>query len=109
MLAADRRIRCILTCDGYQFSNYERHCLALLGSALLSDHGIVRHERLSELRRIEKINGDFADKNATLREEVQALRTDHTYVESVIRDELGWVRADEYVVIVPLEESEKSP
>ena len=84
--------------------------LLLLGSALLSDNGIVRHERLSdELRRIEKINGDFAEKNANLREEVQSLRTDHTYVESVIRDELGWVRADEYVVIVPIEESEKSP
>ncbi len=84
--------------------------LLLLGSALLSDNGIVRHERLSEeLRRIEKINEDFSEKNTKLREEVQALRTDHTYVESVIRDELGWVRADEYVVIVPLEESEKSP
>ena len=84
--------------------------LLLLGSALLSDNGIVRHERLSdELRRIEKINGDFAEKNANLREEVKSLRTDHTYVESVIRDELGWVRADEYVVIVPIEESEKSP
>ena len=76
--------------------------LALLGSALLGDDGIIRHERLSEeLRRIRSINHDFTEKNKQLRDEASALRSDHAYVESVIRDELGWVRSDEVVVIVP--------
>ena len=78
--------------------------LALLCSALLGDDGIVRHERLSEeLRRIRSINKDFTKKNAQLRDEAKTLRTDHAYVESVIRDELGWVRSDEIVVIVPMQ------
>jgi len=77
---------------------------ALLCSALLGDDGIVRHERLSEeLRRIRSINQDFTKKNAQLRDEAKTLRTDHAYVESVIRDELGWVRSDEIVVIVPMQ------
>ena len=84
--------------------------VALLCSALLGDDGIVRHERLSEeLRRIRSINKDFTKTNARLRNEVQALRTDNAYVESVIRDELGWVRSDEIVVIVPMQEQNDQP
>ena len=49
--------------------------LILLGSALLGDDGIIRHERLSEeLRRIRSINQDFTEKNQQLRKEASALR-----------------------------------
>lgn len=83
---------------------------ALLCSALLGDDGIARHERLSEeLRRIKSINKDFTKTNARLRDEAKALRTDNAYVESVIRDELGWVRSDEIVVIVPMQEQNDQP
>ena len=82
----------------------------LLCAALLGGDGISRHERLSEeLRRIKSINNDFKEKNIRLREEANALRTDENYVESVIRDELGWVRSDEIVVIVPAEAQTSSP
>jgi cell division protein FtsB len=84
--------------------------LGLLCSALLGDDGIVRHERLSEeLRRIRSINEDFQEKNIRLHAEAIALRTNDHYVESVIRDELGWVRADDVVVIVPAETSAEAP
>jgi len=84
--------------------------VALLCAAVMDDDGISRHERLSEeLRRIRHINQDFQQKNLQLRDEAQALRTDGQYVESVIRDELGWVRSDEVVVIVPLDAETESP
>lgn len=83
---------------------------ALLCAAVVSEDGISRHERLSEeLRRIRLINQDFQQDNHKLREEAEALRSDSQYVESVIRDELGWVRADEIVVIVPPDSPIESP
>jgi cell division protein FtsB len=74
----------------------------LIGGALFGKEGVVRHERLAEeLRRVRELNSDLDRENARLRKEVEALRHDASYVEQVIRDELGFVRADEMVILIP--------
>lgn len=71
-----------------------------IGAALFDDDGVVRHERLSEeLDRVRTLNTDLDQQNHQLRATAEALRHDERYVEQVIRDELGWVRADELVFI----------
>jgi cell division protein FtsB len=74
----------------------------LVGAAVFGDRGVVRHERLAEeLHRLEALNDRLRDHNQELRREIEQLKHDHNYVEAVVRDELGWVRADEMVFIVP--------
>ncbi|MCC7384367.1 MAG: septum formation initiator family protein [Deltaproteobacteria bacterium] len=73
----------------------------LIGGALFGDGGIVRHERLDEeLRHVKELNSDLSRENVRLREEARALRHDRAAVERVVRDELGWVRPDEVVLIL---------
>lgn len=79
--------------------------LLLLALALLGDKGILRAVRLSrekaslqeEVRRLEEAN-------AALRREIEALRSDRKYLESLARQELGMVRDDELVYQFPPQE-----
>ena len=74
----------------------------LIGGALFGGDGVVRHERLNEeLKHVRELNSDLQHDNALLRAEVEALRHDPEHVELVIRDELGWVRADELIFLFP--------
>lgn len=84
--------------------------VALVGAALFSENGVLRHERLDEeLARVNLLNDDLAVENDRLRREVNALRHDPEYVETVIRDELGWVREDETVFLfAPTEEEQRA-
>lgn len=71
-----------------------------VGAAIVGDDGIARHEMLeSELAKVNALNARLEAENVVLAQQAHALRTDRAYVESVIRDELGWVRADEVVFI----------
>lgn len=75
---------------------------AFVITALFGTGGVARHERLKqELRDLEARNQRLEAENRRLTQEVQALRHDERYLEHVIRDELGWVSADEMVVIFP--------
>jgi cell division protein FtsB len=76
--------------------------VTLVGAALFGEGGVVRHERLAEeLAQIRALNDELLDDNRRLGLEVDALRHDDAYVESVIRDELGVVRPNEVVFILP--------
>lgn len=83
----------------------------LAGAALLGDEGVVRHQKLrDELDTVRALNSSLVDENDALRTEAKALRTDPEYIESVIRDELGYVKKDELVFIFPAEpQPERGP
>lgn len=74
--------------------------IALVGAALLGEHGVLRHEKLrEELTQVRAMNTGLEHENKRLRAEAESLKTDPEYVESVIRDELGWVRKDELIFL----------
>ena len=78
--------------------------VALLGVALFGENGVTRHERLrAELERINELNARLASDNKRLAIEARALRDDPSFIEATIRDELGWVRSDELILIFPAE------
>ena len=75
---------------------------AFVGAALFGGGGVARHEKLKrELVDLEGRNQHLESENRRLAREAEALRHDERYIEHVIRDELGWVAADEMVVIFP--------
>lgn len=84
--------------------------LLLLGIALFGDKGILRAmqygrqrtELQEELRQLEAAN-------AALRREIESLRSDHRYIETIARRELGMVKADELVYQFPAEEGKAAP
>jgi cell division protein FtsB len=81
--------------------------IGFVGAALFGDDGVARHERLREdLRQVQALNADLTQENKRLLLEARALKNDPDFLESVIRDELGWVRSDELVFIFP---SERAP
>ena len=74
----------------------------LVGAAVLGPDGLVRHEQLrNELGRVRAANDDLRTENRRLSVERKALRHDEAYIESVIRDDLGYIRADEVVLEFP--------
>ena len=76
--------------------------MTLVLSALFVDGGVARHERLNEeLARLKTLNDELEQDNSRLRREVEALKHDARYVERVAREELGLVREDEVLFIVP--------
>ena len=70
----------------------------LLGFALFGDRGILHMMKLSGQKTIlaEKIAETDAQ-NEKLRVEIEALRSDRSYIERLARTELGMVRDDELV------------
>ena len=81
--------------------------LWLVGAALFGSKGVAKHEQLkSELARVEALNIRLRTENGRLAVEARALKDDPDYVESVIRDELGWVRPNVLVFIFPADGEE---
>lgn len=73
-----------------------------VGAALFGADGVARHEKLeAELAHVAELNAAVASDNRRLAAEAKALRNDKRYLERVIRDELGWIRSDEVVLIFP--------
>ena len=69
---------------------------------VLDEQGLPRYRNLSgELRELRESNEELVREIATLKGEIEALRTDQTYVERIARDELGMVRAEEFVFQFP--------
>lgn len=74
--------------------------IGLVLAALVGDGGVARHGQLRrELETLEREVRGLERQNRTLEREVEALRTDPRHMEAVARDELGWVRPGERVVI----------
>lgn len=74
--------------------------VSFLGAALFGEEGVARHEKLrGELLKVRSMNEQLRQENRRLRIETEALRDNPEYIEQVIRDELGWVRSDEIVLI----------
>ena len=73
--------------------------VALVGAAVFGTDGLGRHEQLkSELEHVRAANAALQAENRSLSVERRALRHDAVYIESVIRDDLGFVRPDEVVL-----------
>ncbi len=72
--------------------------LALLGVALFGERGVMcALESRQEKEGLEAKVAALEGANRKLREEIDALRSDPGYIETVARQELGMVRGDELV------------
>ncbi|RLB52134.1 MAG: hypothetical protein DRH23_00390 [Deltaproteobacteria bacterium] len=69
---------------------------------VLDEQGLPRYRHLrGELRELRDSNEELVREIATLKGEIDALRSDPAYVERIARDELGMVRAEEFVFQFP--------
>ena len=69
---------------------------------VLDEQGLPRYRRLrEELSELRNSNEELIREIAKLKGEIDALRTQPSYVERIARDELGMVRAEEFVFQFP--------
>ena len=69
---------------------------------VLDEQGLPRYRRLrSEVAELRESNQELVREIAELKSEIEALRTDPSYVERIARDELGMVRDEELVFQFP--------
>jgi cell division protein FtsB len=69
---------------------------------VLDEQGLPRYRRLrTELGELRASNQVLVREIAELKSEIEALRTDPSYVERIARDELGMVREEELVFQFP--------
>ena len=69
---------------------------------VLDEQGLPRYRLLrEELQELRQSNEELLREIATLKGEIDALRSDPMYVERIARDELGMVRPDEFVFQFP--------
>jgi cell division protein FtsB len=74
--------------------------IAIVILALIGQHGFSKHDKLrAELESVRALNESLRSENARLRKEAKALGSSPDYIEAVIRDELGFVKKDEIVLI----------
>jgi len=78
---------------------------AILVTIIITSYGDNGVRLLSQLRLEkrdldQKIN-EIQTENEKLYQEIQALNEDYLYIERIAREELGMIRADEFVFIVP--------
>ncbi len=72
--------------------------VGLMASALLGPSGIQQHESLrNRLTEVQALRQQALKENQKLSRQAKALRHDRAYIESAIREELGWVRKDELI------------
>jgi cell division protein FtsB len=82
---------------------------AIVIAALAGQTGVAKHDKLYlELERVRSLNASLRTENRRLSVETQALRSNPEYMEAVIRDELGWVRKDEMLLIFPPAKARKA-
>ena len=69
---------------------------------VLDEQGLPRYRHLrGELQELRESNEELVREIATLKGQIEALRSDPAYVERIARDELGMVRAEEFVFQFP--------
>ena len=80
----------------------------LLGIALFGEKGILRTLKLSrEKAALQEQIEELEATKAELRKEIEALRSDRRYIESIARRELGMVKDDEVVYQFPSADKKK--
>lgn len=80
--------------------------MVLLGFAFLGDNGVLRLIKGYQQReglQVEVLR--LKQENEALRADIQALKSDRRYIESIARKELGMVREDELVYQFPSEKN----
>jgi cell division protein FtsB len=86
--------------DRLAFAAVSALVIGLVVGALIGQGGVARHGPLrQELRNLEAEVENLVRANRALAREIEALRSDPEFMESVARDELGWVRPGERVVV----------
>ena len=69
---------------------------------VLDEQGLPRYRHLrEEVHDLREANEELVHEIARLKSEIEALRADPSYVERIARDELGMVRAEEFVFQFP--------
>jgi cell division protein FtsB len=69
---------------------------------VLDEQGLPRYRHLrEELHELRRSNEELVKEITTLKGEIDALRSDPSYVERIARDELGMVRSEEFVFQFP--------
>ena len=69
---------------------------------VLDEQGLPRYRRLqSEVHDLRESNEELVREIAELKSEIEALRSDPSYIERIARDELGMVRDEEIVFQFP--------
>jgi len=69
---------------------------------VLDEQGLPRYRQLKEdLAELRASNASLVEEIAELKLEIESLRVEPGYVERIARDELGMVRADEFVFQFP--------
>jgi cell division protein FtsB len=69
---------------------------------VLDEQGLPRYRKLrTEVGELRQSNEELVREIATLKSEIEALRSDPSYIERIARDELGMVRSEEYVFQFP--------
>ena len=69
---------------------------------VLDEQGLPRYRQLrDELHELRDSNEELVREIAELKSEIEALRSDPSYIERIARDELGMVRAEEFVFQFP--------
>lgn len=83
-------------------------CLSLLAvSAVSGDAGVMHLRRLrAQQAQIEKTAFVLGRRNAELREHLERLEKDDSYLEKVVRERLGWIKPGERVYRVVPRDSE---
>ena len=69
---------------------------------VLDEQGLPRYRALrEEVGELRESNEELVREIAELKSEIEALRSDPTYIERIARDELGMVRDEELVFQFP--------
>ena len=76
--------------------------LAVLIGAIVGDRGYleVRRQRAAYARLLQEVN-ETAARNAALKREIAALRTDPYVIEKLAREKLGYARPGEVIYLFP--------
>jgi cell division protein FtsB len=69
---------------------------------VLDEQGLPRYRHLNaEVAELREANEELVREIAELKSEIEALRSDPSYIERIARDELGMVRDEEIVFQFP--------
>lgn len=83
-------------------------CLFLLGRLVFSQGGVIEFfDKKSTLEQAYHESKLLTEENTNLMKEIELIRTNHKYKKKLVRDHLGYIARDEYLILFP-ENSETS-
>ena len=72
---------------------------ALFFFIIVSEHGLKDVNFLKkEQARLVNLNAQLSEENLAIRVEIERLKFDPAYIENIARQELGMIRADEFIL-----------